>query len=327
MAYSHSNSAYAGTSGSAWRANAATDIVSQEEDNNRSLVRFYGYMTKVGTSGVYNLNATYCNIQPSGELVNGNVNGYDGRSGSGPWYGITYDKWIYHNNDGTGSFTAYFYHNAGNGTLLGEAATSHNAALPTLYRYVAPTYVTALNQSYDRVDWRTTTNRLADGIGISVNGGAYTYWYRDFTDTTVTLTGLAQNTTHSIKMKLRRKVSGLWRDCPETWYATTIYGYADPQAMTATNITDIGFTLNITANYECSSIKVSIDNGGTWTEYVGDFTTKSIAIGGSSAPLRSDIPYFVKISLKRKLSGYWKEASFGNVTTVNQNKFFDMTDF
>lgn len=236
MAYTSSASTYAGSLGGGHRVNAVTDIVSQNEEANYTVVRFYGFMTKASGSGAYNFDPTYCNIQPNGELINGNVNGYDSRSSGGPWYGITADRGYYHDANGNLSVQAYFYHNASNLPYLGEGWTVHTCTLPSYYRYADPTYVEANSVTDIGFNWRVDTNRLCDQLAISLDGGA-------------------------------------------------------------------------------------------WQYFGGDFTSKTVSLGGAGSPLISGHTYSVRISLRRKNSGFWKEAGNWSVTTNGQNNFFDMADF
>lgn len=233
-----SEAGYAGSQGYGFRLVVTGDVLGQEEDNCRSLVRTTAYMKKVAGVVAWNLNATYANIQPNGQLINGAINGYDSRSGSGPWYGFVYDFWVGHNNDGTGSASFYAYHNGQNLPYVGEAATSFSMGLPTLYRY------------------------------------------------------------------------------------------AEPNALWFTNITDVGFTLNVNANRECDQINVSLDGGATWPYQIGGvFTNRTVDIGGVANPLRSGQTYTVRINLRRRVSGLWRETGNWGVTTEQQNKFFDLGDF
>lgn len=225
MAYSSSAAGYGGSVGGAFRANAVTDIVSQNEEANYTVVRFYGYMTRVATGNVWNFNATFCNIQPTGGMVTGNVNGYDGRSSAGPWYGITIDRGFYHDANGNLGLSHYFYHNASNSPYLLEAATSHNFAVPSYYRYADPNYVAVTASDDVSFSWRTDTNRLCDAIAISLTGGGnWIYFYGDFTSKTVTIGSpsdpLISDNTYPIRISLRRKNSGFWKEAGN-WTATT----------------------------------------------------------------------------------------------------------
>lgn len=216
MAYSSSSAGYEGNFGGHYRVNAVTDIVSQNEEANYTVVRFYGFMTKTGSVGVYNFDPTYCNIQPTGGMVNGNVNGYDGRNGSGPWYGITIDRGFYHNNDGSLQIGHYFYHNASNMPYIGTGATSHNLWLPQYYRYAELSAFSWGTITDVSIQINVSSNRLADYVQFSVdNGGSYPYGFGgDWWSKTVTLgspsTPLRSGTTYNVKVQVRRKASGLW---------------------------------------------------------------------------------------------------------------------
>lgn len=224
MAYSSSASTYGGSLGGGHRCNAVTDIVSQNEEANYTVVRFYGYMTRASGSGCWNFDPTYCNIQPTGGIVNGNVNGYDSRSSGGPWYGITYDRGFTHNSDGSLTISHYFYHNASNLPYLGEGSTSHNLGLPSYYRYADPTYVESSNITDIGFTWRTDTNRTCDELAISIDGADWLRWYGAFTSKTVAIGGvgspLTSGVTHSVRISLKRQNSQFWKEAGN-WNVTT----------------------------------------------------------------------------------------------------------
>jgi hypothetical protein len=217
MAYSSSAAAYGGTLGGAFRSNAVTDIVSQNEEANYTVVRFYGYMTRVATGNTWNFNPTFCNIQPTGGMTTGNVNGYDGRNSAGPWYGITEDRGFYHDANGNLTISHYFYHNASNSPYLGESATSHNLTLPSYYRFADPNYVELVSSTDVSLTWRVDANRLCDVLAVSLTGGGnWYYFYGDFYSTTVTIGSVASplmsGATFPLRISLRRKNSGFWKE-------------------------------------------------------------------------------------------------------------------
>ena len=107
---------------------------------------------------------------------------------------------------------------------------------------------------------------------------------------------------------------------------TSLYRWADPTYVEANTITDVSFKWRVDTNRLCDALAVSLD-GGAWNYYVGDFWSYTMQLGSPTNPLISGKTYSVRISLRRKASGFWKEAGNWNVTTATQNNFFDIDDF
>lgn len=211
--------AYGGSGGGQFRLVVEVDLLGQEEDNNRSLIQYRSYMTRVsGSSRYWNLYTNYGHT---------NINGYN------PQRALTYDfnpgvgarfylagsenYWIGH--DGNGNANPYFGadHNAANSPYLTTSATGGNYGLPGLYRYAAPNYVEANTITDVSFRFRTITNRVCDIIAISLTGGGnWYYFYGDFTDKTVQLgdanSPLPSDTTFPVRISLHRKSSGYWQE-------------------------------------------------------------------------------------------------------------------
>lgn len=201
-----SEAAYGGSSGGHYRLRLDVTLLSQEVGNNRSRVRLVAYMRKTGTSQVWNLDPTPGNTVANGSQANHNINGYDGRNSSGPWYLVNpRDVWVGHNSNGqkTASFSAY--HNASNSPYLTTASTSLNYTLPAIPKPPSVSTSNPTNIGLDRVTmngnvsftgnvslsqrgfaWGTSPNPTGNKINVGGQTGNFSRL----------LTGLQPNTTY-----------------------------------------------------------------------------------------------------------------------------------
>lgn len=145
-------------------------------------------------------------------------------------------------------------------------------------------------------------------------------------NTPVTLDTYTGNVTHNADGTLTISI-GDFIDAPinqlaygsTNWTLTTIPRYATISPISATNITDVGFTANFTVNATCDRYAISTDNGSTWGAWVnGDFTSKSVAIGGN---LPSNTVIQWKVKVRRKDSQLETISGTQTTTTLSQSNF------
>lgn len=104
-----------------------------------------------------------------------------------------------------------------------------------------------------------------------------------------------------------------------SWTLPTIPRYANFTSLTATNITDVGFTANFSVDATCDRYAISTDNGSTYGAWVnGDFTSRSISIGGN---LPSDTAIQWKVKVRRKDSQLETTSGTQTATTLPQSNF------
>ena len=104
------------------------------------------------------------------------------------------------------------------------------------------------------------------------------------------------------------------------------YRYADPNLVQLVGSTDVSLTIRVATNRVVKNIAISLTGGGNWYYFEGDTTDRTMTIGSASDPLRPGTTYPMRISLRRRNSGYWKEWGNMDVATQNSNNFFDVGD-
>lgn len=206
---------YGGSIGGQFRLVVEGDLVAQEEDNNRSLVRYRAYMTRVsGGSRAWNLYGTPGNTNFNGDNPGRSIN-YDFNIGIGQRFYLVnnWDKWVGHNASGNATIYLGANHNASNSPYITTAATGGNWGLPGLYQGIAVNSVSfdTINDVSFKV--RVTTNRTANRLELSINGGAWTTYHSgNFSDITVQVGSptnqLMSNSTYTVQARVRRASNG-----------------------------------------------------------------------------------------------------------------------
>lgn len=104
------------------------------------------------------------------------------------------------------------------------------------------------------------------------------------------------------------------------------YRYADPTLVQVVDSTDVSLTIRVATNRIVNVIALSLDGGGTWTNFNGDTTDRTMTLGDENTPLLADHTYALRISLRRRSSGFWKEWGNMDVTTAVSSRFFEIGD-
>jgi len=103
------------------------------------------------------------------------------------------------------------------------------------------------------------------------------------------------------------------------WALTNIARYANFTSLSATSITDVGFTANFNVDATCDRYAISLNNGSTYGDWVnGDFTSRSVAVGGN---LASNTAIQWKVKVRRKDSQLETTSSTQTATTLPQSNF------
>ena len=145
-------------------------------------------------------------------------------------------KRIYHNNDGTRSFSASA--SAGIYAYAVNVSGSGSWSLDTIPRYADITQfdVSAVDETTIKFTWGA--NASCDAIQYSVDGGGWTGGVYPTTN----IGGLSANAQHSVRIRVKRADSQLWTESG-TKYATT-YDYPKPTSINDFTIGD-GATVNL----------------------------------------------------------------------------------
>lgn len=210
---------------------------------------------------------------------------------------------IYHNPDGTysesktGSFTC----TAGTSQYsLQSGSASVTVAPATIPRYANLTqhYISRVSTSSITVYWNADAS--CDGLQCSLNGGG---WFDVGGYPEYTLTGLAANTTYSIRTRIKRADSQLWTESETIWGTTypIIYPTLSLKYKTVNSI-----EVNAGANIEASSIQYRIRhiNGG-----FGEWQYSNV-FGG----LSPNNTYVIEVYMVSKQSGEGGSASITETT-------------
>ena len=147
---------------------------------------------------------------------------------------------IGHNSDGTKSISFSFevWDNVSASYLPGYASGSGSMALSNIPRYASITrFDLSSGLENIRVDW--SADVACDWISYKLNGGNWI----DAGGTTFYINNLVPNTQYSVKIKVRRKDSGLWTES-STKYVTT----KDISRITSAQNINFGDTARLTKN-------------------------------------------------------------------------------
>lgn len=108
----------------------------------------------------------------------------------------------------------------------------------------------------------------------------------------------------------------------QNWALDTIPRYPGITSFTRTNISDVGFTTNVSVDSTCDWLQYSLD-GGAWTSVgSGTFTSRSFNLDN----LTSGVNHTIRVRVRRQSSGLWTESSTATVATLPQNNFMDFFD-
>lgn len=210
-----------GSSGGSFRIRVNADVIAQDEEGNRSLVRYSAYVDRVsGGSRVWNLfNNTYgnTNLGDYGNPQRGPFNYDTTGAGRALTMASNEDRWYGH--DANGNRTVFFGANIdmANSPYLTSGSTGGNVGFSSLYRYADPTLFQVVEATDVSLSIRVATNRVVDYIAISLTGGGnWIEFSGSTTDRTMTIGSpanpLTSGTTFPVRISLRRQASGFWKE-------------------------------------------------------------------------------------------------------------------
>lgn len=263
-------------------------LISQNTANNTSVVRVLGRV--VGTG---NGERAYGGAGRTGTIT---FNGVTESFNAGKDYNFPNatavnfvlfqkDYTVAHNTNGTksvsGSITwkhdnAYLNSNAGTNTA---SVSITNQALTTI-----PRYTTVTNPSISSITRNSYTFSFSTGHTInewqySSNGGAWQAGQTgDRTSGSKTLSGFGANTKPTIRVRVKRKDSGLWTESGTV--TVTLEATASPNTPTFSSITRNSFVINVGANKSFNGFQYSLNDGTSWSAKVSG---SSVSITGRPA--------------------------------------------
>lgn len=216
------SSAFNGSSGGSYRLVVNVDVVGQEPSNNRTLIRYSAWIDKVAGSGFWNFDATSGSTNINGYIPGRSWGSYDFRSYSRRYIAQDEDYWVGH--DGNGDANPYFsaYWHLDNGSALTDSSAGGNVWMPHINRYANITGYSVTNITDVGFNINVNTDAVCDIMWYSLdNGGSWISVGGDFTSKTVPVTNLRSDVTYQVKVRIRRKDSGLTTDSG-AWAATTL---------------------------------------------------------------------------------------------------------
>lgn len=200
-------------------------------------------------------------------------------------------KRIYHNSNGTKTFSAYA--EAGIYTYAVNCTGSNNWTLDNI-----PRYATSKQSLNSKTETTITINWLSDNtidyLWYSINNGSN--WNAvgtvNGTSGTYTITGLNAETTYNIKTRVRRKDSQLTTD------STVLTVRTENAPTIALHLKEeTSIVVRWTSNYTIDQLHYSIDNGSNWIQQsVIEGTTEICRINN----LTPNTTYNIKLRLRRK---------------------------
>jgi hypothetical protein len=186
--------------------------------NNKSTVSWSLVLSPIQTGWNWNYSSTVpvsYKVTINGAEYTGNIMSYDGRSTVTIRSG-TQD--VTHNNDGTKTINFSFgvWDNISASYLPGSANGNGSLVLTKIARYLDSISISSNGSDLNSIGVKWTCSPARDSTQYSLNNGAWTNAggtvASDNKSGTFTISGLAPNTSYSVKIRLRRTDSGLWSE-------------------------------------------------------------------------------------------------------------------
>ena len=226
-------------------------------------------------------------------------------------------KKIYHNNDGTRSFSASA--EAGIYSFAVNCSGSGSWELPTIPRYANITSFAVLQRDETSVSYSFTADATCDYAWYSTDNGAT--WHG--LPTTNIVSGLTANTTYQFKLRLRKADSQLTTD--SSTYPQSTYNYPHcidspdftiGDALTLKLYNPLGRDVTIKGYAKSNGAEI-FEGAGTWSEITGFNDGHSVNLQYASIPSAQSGQYKVVVSWNNK--AMTRDA--GNVYKIRGNEY------
>lgn len=266
---------------------------------------------------------TYTNASTISLTVNSNAscNKWEYKVGSGSWTTFSTTTATSQTTSVTVSSTATVYvrvTKVGSG-YTGESSVSVDRSAPAVYLLLTGSTPSSLT-----VYAETGSNRICNVWEYSIdNGSTYTqYSTASATNTTVTITGLANYTTYSVK--IRARATNYIYGVSSTAYFATSDGAAPVVTISLSSRTSSSLTIAATADATCNVWEYSINDGSTFTQFSTSSTTSvSYTITG----LSPNTTYNVKVRANKASNNVKGTSARGAYTTLGQALLNSVAEF
>lgn len=215
---------FTGTGGGSYRLYVNVDVIGQETNNNRTLIRYNCWVDKTAGSGYWNFSTVGGNTNINGYNPGRSWGGgYDFRAYSRKYIAQNEDYWIGH--DGNGDANPYFgaNWNMGGGSVPADSSTGGHFWMPHINRYTNWTQVSFSNTT--DVGWTATlsVDAWSNNLAVDVDGAGWYYLGGDWLNNRSIQIGgnMTSGVQHSVRFSARRSDSGLWTETG-TYYNTTL---------------------------------------------------------------------------------------------------------
>ena len=307
------------------RVNSATSknsnfYLAWQIDGDQSIAGNYTKVKWQAGAHVSNGNKWYSNAIKINSCYIDGVKVFDG----GTWSNITTNgdhqlasgtATIYHNTDGTKTFTASI-----NGKYYSYSAVSgsDDFELPTIPRYANITSFSVSKRDETSVQYNFTADASLDYVWYSTDNGAT--WH-DLPNSNI-VSGLSPNTGYNFKVRVRRTDSQLTTDS-DTYYQET-YDYPKPTSATDFVIGSggcvVGLYNPLGRNVTLQILQVGTDTVlGTYTgTYAGNVgaefnTADAISRQYASIPNSNSGTYYAKVTYGNVVKTYGNKTYYTNV--------------
>ena len=193
------------------------DLLGQDIGGNYSTIRLYAY---IGSSDGYSASGSSSAVYIDGNHV-GSITSIPKNSNTLIGY---LDRTIYHDGSGAGSFSSTASVNT-SWNHVGNASVTGSSSLPTIPRYANITQFDVYGVDESTVGFNWNADASCDDINYSLDGGGWT----GGSYPTTYIGGLGANTSHSIRIRIKRADSQLWTES-DTKYTST-YDYPKPTSI------------------------------------------------------------------------------------------------
>ncbi len=109
-----------------------------------------------------------------------------------------------------------------------------------------------------------------------------------------------------------------------SWSLPQLYQAIAFNSITILNITDVGFSVNVTTDRTANLLQLNIDGAGFATYYSGTFTNVTVNVGGASSPIQSGYAHSVICRIRRNSNGWITDSGTQTAQTLVQNNFFEI---